>query len=226
MTANLRDPFAPVEPPAVARRVTVVHHYQAPPPQPPALPASRYESEPEDDFFFGGYGGLVLRGSAVSRKAALLTGIRGGFIFGKRMAIGGAFYRLSHRFGPAIEARDGTELALEMAYGGLTSDITLLRRGRLELAVGGLVGAGVGCISREFDYDDESSCIDQVRMFVGEPEAAVRINVAPWMRLSATGGYRFVVREAWRPPNDFTMSGGYGGVNLEFGWFGNDRARL
>ncbi len=213
---GLRDPFTPPRTQPVLQRVVVRQVHAAPPPPPP---------EPEHKRrFIGGYGGISTRVSAVSGKLATFLGFRGGALLGDRLSLGGAYYKQTHRFGPPILDTEGREVQLRMGYGGLTMGVTVFRRGVVELGLGSLFGGGVGCITRDVESnDDDFHCIEAVRMVVVEPEAFLHVDVTSWMRLSVTGGYRAVVREPWRPPNDFRLSGGYGGLNLEFGWFGKKR---
>jgi hypothetical protein len=186
-----------------------------PPPPPPPPPATRSQR-----LFIGGYGGPSARMSSVSRKLSTLAGFRGGVLIGQRLSIGAAAYRLTYRHNSNIAGPDGDQYSLRMGYGGLTAGVTLWRPGRLEFAIEGLVGAGSACISDSHRYsDDDYRCVERINMFVGEPAATMYVNVTPWMRFAVTAGYRIVVREAWRPPNDFILSGGYGGLDLQFGWF-------
>ena len=184
-----------------------------PPPPPPAQPRTQRR-------FFGGYGGPSGRLSSVSGKLGTFAGFRGGVLIGERLSLGAAAYRLTYRHNSSIFGPEGDQYSLRMGYGGMTFGVTLWRPGRIELAVEGLIGAGAGCISDNHRYrDDDYRCVESVRMFVGEPAVTMYVNVTDWMRLAVTAGYRLVVREAWRPPNDFIMSGGYGGMDLQFGWF-------
>jgi hypothetical protein len=180
--------------------------------------------QPRDDRpFISGYGGLSVRGTSVSTKIGTLVGVRGGLMFGKRLSIGGAVYKLSRRFGKPIRDSAGNPLALKMAYGGAQVAINAIRGRRIELEARGLFGGGMGCVSADANYDrDEMYCVESVRMVVMEPEVALIVNVTDWMRMALTGGYRFVVREKWRPPNNFNLAGGTLGLDLEFGWFNRE----
>jgi hypothetical protein len=57
-------------------------------------------------------------------------------------------------------------------------------------------------------------------MFVVEPGVNVAFTGTDWMRVGTSLGWRLVMRQAWRPPNDFALAGPYLGVNVDFGWFG------
>lgn len=185
---------------------------------------NRYEQpEPRDsheEFFVSGYGGIITRGSAVSRKMGILRGFHGGLLLGDRLSIGLAYHRLKRRFGaPILDARD-QPLAIEMAYGGMELGATVVRRGRFELGVQTLFGGGAACLT--YDVNGRSNvaeCVESVRMMVLEPSAIANIRITDWMRMGIEGGYRGVARSQWRPPNDFDLGGGFFGLNLDFGWF-------
>lgn len=198
------------------RTVTIVHHVPVRPPPPPPVVEER-----ERSVSIGGFGGFSMRGSALNRNPSLWIGARGAIIFGRRFAIGGAFYEANARFGGPIVDRRGNHLGLRAAYGGMTVDWTVWRGGITTLGIEGLVGAGAACISRSSSYrDDDWRCIEAVRMFVFEPGANVAFDITDWFRAGVSLGWRFVARQAWRPPNDFSLAGPYLGLNLDFGWFG------
>ena len=206
------NPFAGGSPQVT--HLTVVHRDPWTPP--PTLPP-----EPQDDrLFVSGYGGLSVRGTSVDHKVGSLLGVRGGLLIGDRLSIGGAFYELTRRYGSPLRDTSGNPLAIKMAYGGLQAAITAIRGDRVELEARGLVGAGMACVSTDIHGRSSGGhCIDTVRMFVGQPEIVLIVNLTNWMRIGMQGGYRFVARQAWRPPNDFRLAGGFFGANLEFGWF-------
>jgi hypothetical protein len=202
------------------RTITRIYHVPVRPPPPPPPPPS-YDDEPTG-VHIGGFGGLSLRGSALNRNPSVWVGARGAIIFGRRFAIGGAFYEATARFGGPIVGSRGERLGLRAAYGGLTVDWTVWRKGITSLGIEGLVGAGAACVSKSPSYGgNDWRCIEAVRLFVFEPGMNVAFDLTDWFRVGVSLGWRFVARQAWRPPNDFSLSGPYLGLNLDFGWFGN-----
>jgi hypothetical protein len=204
---------APAQP---TRTLTIVDYRPPPPPPQPARSRS-------DGFFIGGYGGFDGRLSTVNKKLGTFVGARGGVLLGKRLAIGGAMYKLSRRYGDPIRDARGNPLNLKMAYGGATIGLTIFRGRVLELMAQTLIGAGVGCVSTDYKYKrDDYQCVESVKVVVVEPGAQMFINASDWFRIGVDMGYRAVARERWSPGNDFRLSGGYGGLSLQFGWFGRD----
>lgn len=194
--------------------------------------AYRYEPQLGDDdegsprrFFVSGYGGLSIRLGSLAGKAATFTGIRGGLMFGRRFSIGGAYYGVRNRFGSPIRDLDGNRMLLDVAYGGVTVGVSvaLWKRGELELK--GLLGGGSACIGyvHAAINDLPFGCVERVALVAVEPGATVYFNAAPWIRFGLEVGYRFVGRNRWSPPNHFRISGPYGGLSAEFGWFKKPR---
>jgi hypothetical protein len=201
------------------RTITRVYHVPVRPPPPPPPPPV-HEHEPSG-IHIGGFGGVSLRGSSLNRNPSVWVGARGAIIFGQRFAIGGAFYQATARFGGPIVGSRGEHLGLRAAYGGLTVDWTVWRKGITSLGFEGLVGAGAACVSRSPSYrGNDWRCIEAVRLFVFEPGINVAFHMTEWLRVGVALGWRFVARQAWRPPNDFSLSGPYLGLNVDFGWFG------
>jgi hypothetical protein len=186
-----------------------------PPPPPPSPP------EQPKRFFVSGYGGLSFQLTTTSRRLSLMNGFQGGLLLGERLNIGLAYRRMVHRFGPDILGESGKRYQLGMVYGGAELGVVIVRHNRFELGIESMFGMGVGCVNqlvRKNGHTD-ARCVDAVRMFVIEPGAFIHFNLTNWLRLGIDGGYRFVVRERFKPGNDFRMGGPYFGMNLEFGWF-------
>jgi hypothetical protein len=212
-------PYAgePVSPATTTTTTTVVITERPDPlPPPPPAPPPRTKR-----FFVSGYGGLSFQMSTTSRRLSLLNGFQGGLLLGERLSLGLAFRRMTHRFGPDIRGDSGKRYQLGMIYGGAEVGVVIVRHGRFELGLESLFGMGVGCVNRLIKEEGhtDAKCIDAVRMFVIEPGAFIHLNLTNWMRVGIDGGYRFVVRERFKPPNDFRLGGPYFGLNLEFGWF-------
>lgn len=230
--ASVRDPFVESEVPG--EPIDVLPSETAPqlgppastptstPPRPAAAPAcpacqDRRSSRPPR---FGGYGGFDKRLGTASRKLGVFLGFRGGVILFDRVSIGGAAYWLQARLGKPIRDSLGNEMRLDVSYAGLTVGVTALRRKRVQLGVRGLFGGGSACIGYAELAEGEDPCYERVRIRVIEPSAVLYVKLFPFLRLAVEGGYRVVARESWRPPNNFPLSGGFGGLAAEFGWFG------
>ncbi len=204
--------------PNARRKTIVVTHVVRTPPPPPRAPAVREQHA-------RGFMGLSVRGTTTNYNPSALTGARAGFTWNDRFTVGGAFYSLTARYaGPIIDSR-GNELGMRMAYGGLLVAWKLYQGRVMHVAMEGLAGAGAACIATEKRFVGRWSCIDKVGLVSLEPGLEVGFTVTDWARLGFTGGYRFVTREEWREPNDFTLTGPYVGFNVDFGSFRDRRNR-
>lgn len=191
----------------------VVHHpvRRSPPPPPPV---SSYEPRAH------GFLGLSLRGTTtVNGNPSALSGGRLGFVFDDRFTIGGVFYSLTARYGGPIVDPLGHKLGMRMAYGGVLLGWSLYKGRVMRVGLETLAGAGAACVSRNRRSHGRWECIEKVGLVSLEPGLSVGFTVTDWVRVGFTGGYRFVTREAWREPNDFTLSGPYVGLDVDFGAF-------
>lgn len=191
----------------------VVHRpVRVPPPAPP--PDLSYEPRAH------GFVGLSLRGtSTTNHNPSVLTGGRLGFVFDDRFTIGGAFYSLTARFGGPITDPVGNKLGMRMAYGGVLLGWTLYKGRVVQLGLETLAGAGAACVSKNRRSYGKWECLEKVGLVSIEPGLSLGFVVTDWVRMGLTGGYRFVTREAWRTPNEFTLSGPYVGLDIDFGAF-------
>lgn len=170
-----------------------------------------------------GFVGLSLRGTTTTNhNPSVLTGGRLGFVFADRFTIGGAFYSLTGRFGGPITDPVGNKLGMRMAYGGVLLGWTLYKGRVMQLGLETLAGAGAACVSKNRRSYGKWECLEKVGLVSIEPGLSLGFVVTDWVRVGLTGGYRFVTREAWRSPNDFTLSGPYVGLDIDFGAFRTD----
>jgi hypothetical protein len=201
-------------PPTTTIVVTqLVHHpvRRSPPPPPPV---SSYEPRAH------GFLGLSLRGTTtVNGNPSALSGARLGFVFDDRFTIGGVFYSLTARYGGPIVDPLGHRLGMRMAYGGVLLGWSLYKGRVMRVGLETLAGAGAACVSRNRRAYGRWECIEKVGLVSLEPGLSVGFTVTDWVRVGFTGGYRFVTREAWREPNEFTLSGPYVGLDVDFGAF-------
>lgn len=163
------------------------------------------------------------RATTTNYNPSALMGARVGFTFADRLTIGGAFYSLTARYAGPIVDGNGRELGLRMAYGGVLLAWNLYQGRVVHVALEHLAGAGAACISKDKRSFGRAHCLDKVGLVSLEPGIEVGFRVTDWARVSMAAGYRFVTREAWREPNDYTLTGPYLGLNVDVGRF--DRRR-
>ena len=87
----------------------------------------------------------------------------------------------------------GDELSLMLGYGGLELGAILASDALVHATARVLAGGGrVGYRDRDWHSMDHEM-MDSVGFFVIEPAVDLEINILPFLRLSAGGGYRFVL---------------------------------
>ncbi len=205
------------EPPPLRKSVVITRHVIRPLPPPP-----RSKRSPPPPPRARGLVGLSIRGTTTNYNPSAMVGARAGFTFHDRFTIGGALYSLTARYAGAIVDPRGNQLGMRMAYGGVMFNWRLWEGRIMQVGLDTLAGAGAACISRSKKSYGRWNCIEKVGLISIEPGLEIGFKLSDWIRLGVAGGYRFVTREAWREPNDFTLSGPYLGINVDFGWFGDD----
>jgi hypothetical protein len=184
------------------------------------------EAEPERGVVTGVTFPVGLRLSPVSGKLGMFINFGAGLHLGEHLSLGFEVHSLLTRFGADIRGPQGQRYSLGMTYVGATPGITLWRPGRLELALEGLIGVGTACLSEpDEDCPESSTCVDRVSMFVAEPALALYVHTSEHFRLGVKGGYRYVKHQAWRPPHHFDLSGGFVGLELQWGAYGHRRQK-
>ncbi|MCB0533371.1 MAG: hypothetical protein H6574_25520, partial [Lewinellaceae bacterium] len=105
-------------------------------------------------------------------------------------------------------------------YGGLWLGYTTPSHKLLHLYTSlKIAGGSVGTTDFEHDWDFDPDLHDAT--FVVIPEAGLELNVARWMRLSGTVGYRFVNGFAgWGPYGKKDLNAPVVNLTLRLGWFG------
>lgn len=154
----------------------------------------RSEREPEvlvrPEARHGGWGAPVVTFSEVRDRDAVFVGGRGGWILDGRLTIGGGGFGLVNEIAApqALQPALGGTNDLEVGYGGLWLEYTILPLRLVHLTLGTLIGGGGISLVRR-DGGDEG--LDD-GFFVVEPVAALELNVARPVRADLAVTYRWV----------------------------------
>lgn len=202
-----------LEPPTPAPEATSLEP-PAPPPDAPTAPAPERPRwwGPEPRPKVSGYGGPALRLAGLHGKFAAFVGLEGGINIVQRVTVGASLQWLLNPVEAGAFAVGGAT-RVNLNFGGLVVDVAYVRGKRVAGTLGGLLGAGGGCLQNP----ENGRCADRTTFFVGEPRAGLRVTLAPIVRLHLALGYRLVAARAWAGPQD--LGGPSGTVALEFGWF-------
>jgi hypothetical protein len=118
-------------------------------------------------------------------QGSWMVGGKVGLLFQDRLSLSAAGYALASSV--AVGGTDaGSSFRLDLGYGGLLTEYQLRRGEDLDLTVGGLVGAAVG----EVSAPAQQILITADNFFVLEPEVTLRYRLLPWLRATASAGYR------------------------------------
>ena len=155
----------------------------------------------------GGYGAPVVKFTDVAGNFAVLAGGRGAWIINHTIMIGGGGYGLANdiydfRLAPAPRVQFG--------YGGVELGVVAASNSLVHFTVAGLVGGGGLTLGAPGPAD---------AVFVLEPQLDLVLNVTPYMRFAAGGGYRWVTGVDWFPMTDADMSAWQVSLALKFGRF-------
>ena len=153
---------------------------------------------PDTESYF--YAAAVAKISEVDSELATYLGFNLGWVFDEKFSLGFGIYGLAH---PTSRRNVG--------YGGLLFEGFVSGTSSVHFGVRALVGGGY----TEPDYggrhghrDDHGR--DGRSFFVAEPELLLRINLSQSLRISLSGGYRFV--EGGGRANDEALSAATGSL--------------
>jgi hypothetical protein len=152
----------------------------------------------------GGYGGPVVKLSAVNSEFAVFMGGRGGWIINHAFIVGGGGYGLA-----TDVYVNGKKLSL--GYGGLELGYVFLSDSLVHFTAHSLLGFG------GVSFQNDPARADEV--IVIEPEATVVVNITEFFRLAAGVSYRIVTGVTTAGVSDASLSGLTGMLVFKFGRF-------
>lgn len=161
-----------------------------------------------------GFGGPVVQGTGLAGNFAAMVGLAGGLTIKRRVSIGATALWLLNP-ADAGETSVGAPQRLNFNFGGLLLAVVFARTKRVDFTVGGVLGGGGACLQNP----SSGSCYARTAMFVGQPELAAHIKLAPIVRLSLGLGYRLVAARGWTGPDSRRLGAPVGTLMLEFGLF-------
>ena len=195
-----------------------------PPPQPAPPPAEAPEQEEEEvpatlfngdkEIVYSGFGGINTRYTRVLGNDSVWVGAEGALLLNHAFSVGIGGGGIANEINPTSDTR------LEFTYGGLVLRYHFFSSEVVNFAVGSLIGAGGIAV---YDRNKESEDIDWEKVgesvFVFEPDLGLYLNITRWLRVGATGGYRFVSGVDKNDLSNTDVRGATGGGTVQFGWF-------
>lgn len=200
-------------------------------PPPPAQPKNDVPATllaSGQDYAIGGFGGVGVMYTRFAGNDRPLVCGEGAVIIDHMFTLGGggcgvAAVMDGSRYGNPPHS---TSDRMSFGYGGAIIRYHLFSRQVVNLALGGLIGAGGLHISQwdgtgsSSDYNDENySPKGQDAVFVFEPQVGGFANLTRWLRVGVLGGYRIVSGVETKGLGSKDLSGPTLGGQIQAGWF-------
>ena len=173
----------------------------------------------------GGYGAISLGYSKIDNSDAFVGGVRGGFIFDHKFAIGLAGYGFinnldDHHYHDPIK----DDYYLAGGYGGLLLEPIIAGKSPVHVSFPIILGiGGVSQIDGYWDWDwDEDGHYHEIGsdlIFVFEPGIDLEFNLARHFRLAASATYRFTSDIELYATDADALRGFQFGLTFKFGKF-------
>jgi hypothetical protein len=159
----------------------------------------------------------------------MFVGLQGGWIIDHRFILGAAGYGLATRHdSPEAFRVDGQPSTLEMGYGGLRLGYLVQPSSLVHVGFGLLVGGGgLVAVSRvrstmmdaDGDVDSERRTAHAEGVFAVEPQVEAELNMTSFMRIAASGSYRYIAAVDGPGLTNGSLSAPAIGLALRFGSF-------
>jgi len=166
----------------------------------------------------GGYGAPHMKVTTFAGHAGLLMGGEGAWIIGHSFLLGGGGYGL-------VTIPDAPDLArsplgtssLGFGYGGVRVGYIVAPHDLFHVVGSVLVGAGSVQVIEHVGSDRRT--YRSASMFALEPDVALEVNIAHWIRVGIDGSYRYMPDSGIPDLSASKMGGPAAGVFVAFGWF-------
>lgn len=158
------------------------------------------------------FGGFLTEFSTVNNRFATSLGAGGGVILNRRLHLG--LYGLGYtgRDLPGPEAKPDAKLAF--GHVGLWTGYTFMPEKAVHFTLGSKIGWGG---LAWYDHHDEEVPVDGT--FVWTPEAGIEFNVAEFLKIGLTGGYRLVYGVDLAGASEKALRSPSAAVSFKFGLY-------
>jgi hypothetical protein len=170
----------------------------------------------------GGYGAFTISYSEIGGRDALVTGGRGGFIFGHSFTIGlGGFGFVNNLDYNSYQPE--TDFSLAGGYGGFFFEPIIAGRSPVHVSFPILIGMGGVSLFKnyEWNWDDYYPYPEYGNdvFFVVEPAVELEFNMARFFRLAANVSYRYTSKIDLFKTDENALKGFNFGMTFKFGKF-------
>lgn len=199
----------------------------ATPPKPRAkddVPATLFASG--QDYAIGGFGGFGVMYTRFAGKDRPLVCGEGAVIIDHRFTLGGGGCGIAAMMDGSKYGNEPhyTSDRMSFGYGGAIIRYHFFSRQVVNLAVGGLIGAGAVSIGKYKGDGDTSDWQNYTAkhpdaVFVFEPQIGGYANLTRWLRVGVVGGFRFISGVETKGLASSDLMGPTLGGQLQAGWF-------
>lgn len=149
-----------------------------------------------NDTRFGGFGGPIFQLAGIGDQLAFYNGGGGGAIINGRFFIGGYGMGLSSEYliDPARipNPRNNSTYELNFGHGGLWLGYNFKPSKLIHFSLSTSFGGGQYSIEEDNDFEDDIDEYASENVFVISPMVGAEMNIVPWCKIAALGGYQYV----------------------------------
>jgi hypothetical protein len=169
----------------------------------------------------GGYGAINVGYTQINGKDALISGVRGAFIFDHSFAIGLGGYGFVNNFDYNYKGVSPEEkFSLAGGYGGIFIEPIIGGRKPVHLSFPILIGMGGIALVNNYSWDwGYDYTYDDDFFFVVEPAVELEFNLARFFRLALAASYRFTSEIEMYQTDKDVLNGFNFGATFKFGKF-------
>jgi hypothetical protein len=169
----------------------------------------------------GGYGAINVGYTQINGKDALISGVRGAFIFDHSFAIGLGGYGFVNNFDYNYKGVTPEEkFSLAGGYGGIFIEPIIGGRKPVHLSFPILIGMGGIALVNNYSWDwGYDYTYDDDFFFVVEPAVELEFNLARFFRLALAASYRFTSEIEMYQTDKDVLNGFNFGATFKFGKF-------
>jgi hypothetical protein len=170
----------------------------------------------------GGFGGPVVKYTAIKGQGALMIGGRGGWVLNHALVLGGGGYGIVTEVDADADVwPEEGPLDIEFGYGGFEVEYIVHPNSLAHVFFYNLIGGGtaryVADVGPVSESNDQVGASDSV--FVLEPAAGAELNVTDWFHVQGAVSYRLVSGVNRVGLQDKDLSGAAGTLAFKFGHF-------
>lgn len=169
----------------------------------------------------GGYGGPESKITTLTGDVAFLLGGQAGWVIDKRLVLGMAGYGLVTTHTPAEQLQSPTGPSrIDLGYGGARAAWIFAPAQLVHFTVGALIGAGgVGVSTKDPSANNGRRSHDAEAFFAFEPQGEVEVNLFRYLRVAASGSFRYLSDTGKPGLHASDLSGPSASLALKIGYF-------